>query len=290
MSLLDRLLFFKPKPPTVAVLRLGGVIGQLGPLRAGMSLAALAPSLERAFSLGGLKAVALIVNSPGGSPVQSALICQRIRALAADKDVPVIAFVEDVAASGGYWLACAADEIFAQEASIVGSIGVISAGFGFSEALRRLGVERRVYTAGEKKGLLDPFQPENPDDVARLKALQAEIHDGFKSLVRDRRGSRLKGTEDELFSGAFWSGRRALDLGLIDGIADLRGELHRRYGEKVRLRLIAPSRGWLQKRLAPSAALSPDDLVAASGGVGANLAHGLLAALEERALWGRYGL
>ena len=294
MSLLDRLLFFKPKPPTVAVVRLVGVIGQVGPMRAGLSLAGVAPHLERAFNIGGLKAVALAINSPGGSPVQSALICNRIRALAAEKGVPVITFAEDVAASGGYWLACAGDEIFAQEASVVGSIGVISAGFGFTEAIKRLGIERRVYTAGEKKGLLDPFQPERPEDIERLKQLQAEVHDGFKALVRERRGSRLTGPEAELFSGAFWSGRRALEFGLIDGIADLRGEMRRRYGDKVRLPVIGPARNWLQRRFGPSS--QTPDWAALAGGpalggtLGSGLADGLLAALEERALWGRYGL
>lgn len=293
MPVLDRLLFFKPKPPTVAVVRLAGVIGQLGPMRAGLSLAALAPHLERAFNLRGLKAVALAINSPGGSPVQSALICNRIRALAAEKGVPVITFAEDVAASGGYWLACAGDEIFAQEASVVGSIGVISASFGFPEAIKRLGIERRVYTAGEKKGLLDPFQPERPEDIERLRQLQKEVHDGFKALVRERRGSRLKGPEEELFSGAFWSGRRALEFGLIDGIADLRGEMRRRYGDKVRLPVIGPARNWLQRRFGPS---SRADWGATAGGaalgagLGLTMAEGLLAALEERALWGRYGL
>jgi signal peptide peptidase SppA len=291
MALLDRLLFFRRRPPTVAVVRLNGVIGRLGPMRAGLTLAGMATHLERAFSLRGLKAVALAVNSPGGSPVQSALICNRIRALAAEKNVPVIAFAEDVAASGGYWLACAGDEIYAQEASVLGSIGVISASFGFPEALRRLGVERRVYTAGEKKGLLDPFQPEKPEDIARLKTLQADVHDGFKTLVRERRAGRLKGPEEELFSGAFWSGRKALEFGLIDGIADLRGEMRRRYGEKVRLRVIGPSRGWLQRRFGPSSSGAPLGLAAMEGaGLGSGLAEGLLAAVEERALWGRYGL
>lgn len=294
MTVLDRLRDFVRRPPTVAVVRLAGVIGQVGPIRAGMTLAGLAPHLEHAFKLRGLKAVALAVNSPGGSPVQSALICNRIRALAAEKNVPVIAFAEDVAASGGYWLACAGDEIYAQEATVLGSIGVISAGFGFPEAIRRLGIERRVYTAGEKKGLLDPFQPEKPEDIARLTALQADVHDGFKTLVRARRGAKLKGPEEELFSGAFWSGRKSLELGLIDGIADLRGEMRRRYGDKVRLRVVGPARNWLQRRLGPSSHSAPFGLDSASGawgaGLGSGMAEGLLAAIEERALWGRYGL
>jgi serine protease SohB len=294
MSILDKLLFFKPRPPTVAVLRLSGVIGQLGPLRAGMTLASQASHIERAFNLKGLKAVALAINSPGGSPVQSALIFARIRQLAAEKQVPVIAFAEDVAASGGYWLACAGDEIFAQEASVLGSIGVISAGFGFPEAIRRLGIERRVHTAGAKKGLLDPFLPENPDDVARLKELQADVHAGFKAVVRERRAGRLKASEDELFSGAFWSGRKSLELGLADGIADLRGEMRRRYGDKVRLQIVGPARSWLQRRLGPSSRSGSLGLSRDTGtlgaGFGSGLAEGLVSALEERALWGRYGL
>jgi signal peptide peptidase SppA len=198
--------------PVVAVVRLAGVIGSLGPWRGGLSLAGLAGTLERAFALGGIKAVALAINSPGGSPVQSSLIAARIRALASEKKLPVFAFAEDVAASGGYWLATAGDEIYADESSIVGSIGVISAGFGFPELLQRLGVERRVHTAGVRKSMLDPFRPESPEDVARLEALQGEIHDSFKAHVRERRGARLKADDDTLFSGEFWSGKRALPL------------------------------------------------------------------------------
>ena len=235
--------------PIVAVVRLTGVIGPMGPLRGGLSLAGLAPTLERAFSLGGIKAVALAVNSPGGSPVQSSLIAKRIRALAAEKKLPVFAFAEDVAASGGYWLATAGDEIFADESSIVGSIGVISAGFGFQDLLQRVGVERRVHTAGARKSMLDPFRPENAEDIARLEALQRDIHDGFKAQVRSSRGARLKGDDDTLFSGEFWTGRRALELGLIDGIGDLRSVMRARFGEKVRFRVVGAPTGWLRRRL-----------------------------------------
>jgi signal peptide peptidase SppA len=262
--------------PIVAVVRLTGVIGPLGPWRAGLSLAGLAPTLERAFSLGGIKAVALAINSPGGSPVQSSLIAGRIRALAAEKKLPVFAFAEDVAASGGYWLATAADEIFADESSIIGSIGVISAGFGFQDLLERAGVERRIHTAGARKSMLDPFRPENAEDVARLEALQRDIHDGFKAQVRSRRGARLKGDDDTLFSGEFWTGRRALDLGLVDGIGDLRSVMRARFGEKVRLRVVGAPTGWLRRRLGLAA---PEEW-----------ARGLLAAAEERALWARFGL
>src|SRR5216684_4261333 len=196
------------RTPIVPVVRLSGVIVAGGRFGArGLSLDAVSSLLSKAFGVKGAKAVALAINSPGGSPVQSALIATRIRLLATEKNIPVIAFVEDVAASGGYWLACAADEIVADPASIVGSIGVISAGFGFQDFLARYGVERRVHTSGERKAMLDPFRPENPEDIARLKGLQGEIHDGFKDWVRQRRGTKLKGDEAMLFSGEFWTAK-----------------------------------------------------------------------------------
>ena len=263
--------------PVVAVVRLAGVIGSLGPWRGGLSLAGLAATLERAFALGGIKAVALAINSPGGSPVQSSLIAARIRALAREKKLPVFAFAEDVAASGGYWLATAGDEIYADESSIVGSIGVISAGFGFPDLLQRMGVERRVHTAGPRKAMLDPFRPESPEDVARLEALQHDIHASFKAHVRERRGARLKAEDETLFSGEFWTGRRALELGLIDGIGDLRSVMRARFGDKVILRAVGGQRSWLMRRMGLSAL--PEDW-----------AHDLIGAVEERALWARYGL
>lgn len=233
--------------PIVSVLRLSGVIGQAGAFRQGLTMANMAGLIERAFAPKGQAAVALVVNSPGGSPVQSALIAKRIRDLATEKKVPVFAFCEDAAASGGYWLACAADEIWADESSILGSIGVVSAGFGAHEFIERYGIERRLYTAGDKKVILDPFSPEREDGVAHLKAIQVEIHDAFKAMVRDRRGARLSGAEEELFSGAFWAGRRALELGLIDGIGDLRTVLRGRFGEKVRLRVVQEDRRWFRR-------------------------------------------
>ena len=263
--------------PVVPVVRLSGVIAAgatLGPR--GLSIEAVAPLLARAFTLPGTKAVALAINSPGGSPVQSALIAQRIRLLAAEKKLPVIAFVEDVAASGGYWLACAADEIIADPASIVGSIGVISAGFGFQDFLARFGIERRVHTSGERKSMLDPFRPENADDIERLKRLQVEIHDGFKDWVRQRRGTRLKGDEGTLFSGEFWTAKRGLEMGLVDGLGELRAMLQARYGAKVHLPVIAPRRRLLQRF-----------------GLGGNIESigpAMIAALEERAHWQRFGL
>jgi len=276
-------MFFRSKRPVVAVVRLHGVIGRLGPLRSGLTLAGLAAVIERAFKLKNLKAVALSVNSPGGSPVQSSLIFKRLRALAEERDVPILVFAEDAAASGGYWLACAGDEIYADENSVVGSIGVVSAGFGFPELIARYGVERRVHTAGENKGMLDPFQPEKPDDVKRLKALQADIHDAFKALVRDRRGKRLKGEENEVFSGAFWTGRQALELGLIDGIGDLRTVLRDRFGDKVQLRLVQVRRGFLGRRLGFRLGGEP-------GPEPRGWAGEAIAAVEERLLWNRFGL
>ncbi len=272
---------FRQLPPVVGIVRLGGVIGGIGPLRRGLTLAGIARALERAFSLGGLEAVALAINSPGGSPVQAALIHRRIRALADEKGVKVFAFAEDVAASGGYWLALAADEIYADEASVVGSIGVISAGFGFARAAERLGIERRLHMAGDKKAMLDPFRPEDPDDVARLKELQGDIHESFKRLVRERRGAKLAEAEDELFSGAFWTGRRAQELGLIDGIGDLRAVMRARYGDRVKLKLVGDERRWLWRRLGRS-----EEAPGAAG----EWATGLLSAIEARSLWSRYGL
>ncbi len=263
--------------PLVAVLRLAGIIGPPAPLRGGLSLEGLAAPIDRAFATRRLAAVAIAINSPGGSPVQSALIARRIRDLAAEKKVPVFAFAEDVAASGGYWLACAGDEIWAQESSILGSIGVISAGFGFPDLLRRIGVERRLHATGERKGMLDPFRPESEADLARLRSLQQDIHASFVRHVRERRGARLKGDDATLFNGDIWTGAGALDLGLIDGIGDLRSVMRARFGDAVRLRPVAAGRGWLRRRL--RFASEPGDW-----------ARELIAAAEERAYWARYGL
>lgn len=244
--------------PVVAVVRLSGIIGPSQPLRGGLNLAGVAAALEAAFSMKNAKAVALIVNSPGGSPVQSSLIYKRIRALAEEKSLPVYAFAEDVAASGGYMIACAADEIYADESSVVGSIGVVSAGFGFTGLIEKLGVERRVHTSGESKAMLDPFQPEKPEDVARLEALQEEVHENFKALVRKARGDRLKTDDPAIFSGAFWAGAGALERGLIDGLADLRSHMRGLYGDKVKLRLVVQRAPWwrpgggISSRLRPS--------------------------------------
>ncbi|MCR6630606.1 MAG: S49 family peptidase [Magnetospirillum sp.] len=265
---------FTNPPPLVSVVRLQGLIAAGGGmLRGGINLANQAGVLKAAFAPKRLAAVALVINSPGGSPVQSALIGKRIRQHAEEKKVPVVAFVEDVAASGGYWLAAAADEIIADPASIVGSIGVVSAGFGFTEAIQRLGIERRVHTQGERKRMLDPFMPERPEDVTRLEALQADIHDGFKEWVRERRQGKLVGDESALFNGDIWTGRQALALGLVDQLGDLRSTMRTRFGEKVRLRLVGARRAPWRRLLGPRS-LAPD----------------LLAAIEERLAWNRWGL
>ena len=271
---------FRRTTPIVSVLRLNGVIASSGmPMRQNLHLAGLAEAIQRAFETKGAKAVALAINSPGGSPVQSALIAGRIRALAKEKDLPVYSFVEDVAASGGYWLACAGDEIFADRSSIVGSIGVIAAGFGFVEAIRKLGIERRVYTEGDHKTLLDPFRPEDQDDVKRLKALQREIHDSFKLYVQERRGRRLKGEDRTLFNGDIWTGQGALEHGLIDGLGDLRNVMRDRFGDKVRFRVANQPKGWLRRRVGFAAAGAGEEAVSA-----------VLGTLEARAAWARFGL
>jgi signal peptide peptidase SppA len=270
----------------VPVVRLSGTIGAVTPLRPGMTLAGLARTLERAFAVRNAKAVALLINSPGGSPVQSRQIYLRIRQLAGEKKLPVLVFVEDVAASGGYMIACAGDEIFCDPSSILGSIGVVGGSFGMQELIKKIGVERRLYTAGEHKAMLDPFLPEDPDDVERLKAIQREIHAIFIALVKQSRGARLKGDEKVLFTGEYWAGETSISLGLADGIGDLRSTLRARYGEKVLMPLIAPATGMLSglfgRRSAGAGALA-----APEGGIG--LPEEVISALESRAIWGRFG-
>ena len=273
--------------PLVPVIRLTGPIGlPPSPFRQSLSLALVAGALGAAFRLKRAQAVAIIVNSPGGSPVQSTLIFKRIRALAEEHEKQVHVFVEDVAASGGYLIALAGDEIIADPSSVVGSIGVISAGFGFDRAIDKLGVDRRVYTAGDRKLSLDPFQPEKPDDVRRLKALQKDVHETFIDLVKTRRGSRLDGTDKMLFSGEFWSGKKAVDLGLVDRLGDLRSHLHDVYGENVRLVPVPAGRRGLFGRRGGVGGMEKPDL----NGLGYGAAAGLLAAAEDRALWARYGM
>ncbi|MEW6256567.1 MAG: S49 family peptidase [Pseudomonadota bacterium] len=289
---LDRILPAKWRSdiPVVPVVRLSGAIGMGGPLRPGLYISTVARPLERAFAVKKAPAVALVINSPGGSAVQSHLIHRRIRALANETGKHVFAFVEDVAASGGYMIACAADEIVCDPSSIVGSIGVISAGFGFERLIEKIGVDRRVHTAGTRKMMLDPFQPEQPEDVERLKAIQAEVHATFAALVKARRADTLSGAEEDLFSGEFWTGTQALGLGLVDDLGDLRAVLRARYGEKVRMPLIA-SGGWWSRRLGgveASGSLGEGGSLGLAQGAGA--VQALVAAAEERALWMRYGL
>ncbi|MGB9364730.1 MAG: S49 family peptidase [Xanthobacteraceae bacterium] len=275
---------FRADIPVVPVVRLSGVIGFSTPLRPGLTLASVAKPLERAFAWPRARAVALLINSPGGSAVQSHLIFQRIRQLSAEKKVPVIAFVEEVAASGGYMIACAADEIFADPSSIVGSIGVIGATFGFNKLIEKIGVERRIYTSGVNKAMLDPFLPENPDHVARLTAIQEEIHATFISLVKSRRGGKLNGAEEDLFSGEYWAGLKGRELGLVDRIGDLRSTLRERYGEKVETPLVAAKSGWFG-RTSPGIAGRFDALLDRPA-----LTDELISSLEARAIWARYGL
>lgn len=277
-------------PPIVPVVRIAGVIGGSQPWRGSVSLSSLAGPLEAAFSTYGAKAVAIIVNSPGGSPVQSSLIYKRIRALAEEKELPVIAFAEDAAASGGYMIACAADEIYADESSVLGSIGVISAGFGFTGLIEKLGVERRVHTAGSAKGMLDPFQPEKEEDVKRLTALQEEVHAYFKGLVKDSRGEKLGGDEEELYSGAFWAAKGALERGLIDGIGDIRSIMRERFGKEVKLRLITPRRSFWPFGNTVKSSQKASGLPDFGPNFADSLADGLISALERRSIWSRFGL
>lgn len=265
---MKRWLPFVKSGPTVAVIRLAGAIGMAG--RGSLNDHALAPVIEKAFSRGKPDAVALEINSPGGSPVQSSLIGARIRRLSREKNVPVYAFVEDVAASGGYWLAVSADEIWADECSVVGSIGVISAGFGAHVFLARQGVERRVYTAGKSKSMLDPFSPEKPEDVKRLKGLLNDIHATFISHIKTRRGDKLD-TKADLFTGEIFVGHKAHDVGLIDGVGHLTEKMQDVFGDKVKFRRYGVRKPFLQR-------------------FGATLAQDTLAGIEERAEFARFGL
>jgi signal peptide peptidase SppA len=290
-GLIDRLKEWLPErlrrgSAVVPVVRLSGTIGAVTPLRPGMSLAGVARTLERAFATKNAKAVALVINSPGGSPVQSRQIYLRIRQLATEKKLPVLVFVEDVAASGGYMLACAGDEIFCDPSSILGSIGVVGGSFGFQELIKKIGVERRLYTAGAHKAMLDPFKPENPDDVARVKALQGEIHAIFIELVKQSRGSRLKAADEVLFTGEYWAGETSISLGLADAIGDIRSTLRARYGDKVKTPVVAPAAGMLSgllgRKSAGAAVLGQLD------GIG-GLPEEVISALETRAIWAKFG-
>jgi serine protease SohB len=267
----------------VPVVRLSGIIGLSTPLRSGLTLSTAARSLERAFTWSRARAVALAINSPGGSPVQSHLIFQRIRQLAEENERSVIAFIEDVGASGGYMIACAADDIVCDPTSIVGSIGVVGGSFGFSGLMDKLGIERRLFTSGDRKAMLDPFLPAKVEDVEHLKAIQKDIHESFIALVKERRGAMLTGPDSTLFSGEYWTGRKAVELGLADHLGDLRSILRQRFGEDVLIPLVAADRGFLGRRLRGIAGASRFSETA-------GLAEEFLSALEARALWARYGL
>ena len=272
--------------PLVPVLRFTGPIGMTMPLKPGLTLSTVASAIDKAFSMRGAKAVAIQINSPGGSAVQSTLIYKRLRALAEEKDLKVYVFAEDVAASGGYMLALAGDEIYADESSIVGSIGVISATFGFPGLLEKIGVERRVYTAGTNKDTLDPFLPEKPADVKRIKAIQQDVHAAFIDMVKTRRGDKLTKADKELFTGEFWSGKTAAELGLIDGLADLRSKMRELFGEDVRFRLVVPSTSWLRRKRGVFASAGRLDFSLWPDGLAADV----ISAVEARALWSRFGL
>ncbi len=266
--------------PLVSVVKLNGAIGMSSGIgRRSLNMASLEMPLRRAFGKRGVCAVALQINSPGGSPVQSSLIASRIRQLSDEKEIPVYAFTEDVAASGGYWLACSADEIYADPMSIVGSVGVIAATFGFPELLEKIGVERRVYAQGDNKSMLDPFKAENPDDVKRLLDLQKDIHEQFKAYVKSRRGDKLKGADKTLFNGDVWTGERAIKKGLVDGLGEMRSVMREKLGEKVRFMPVQRQGGWLQRRFGGADMMT-----------GTNWSRDLIAAAEERALWARFGL
>ena len=277
MSLLSKLMFWRTNAPRVSVLRLSGVIASGGsPLRKNLNYDSLEPVIKKAFQDKKQSAVILCINSPGGSPVQSALIGKRIRQLADKNKIPIIAFCEDVAASGGYWLASCADEIYADESSIIGSIGVISAGFGFTEAISKLGIERRVYTSGESKSVLDPFKKESPKDVARLRGLQNDIHEHFIEHVKSRRGKKLN-EEEPLFTGLFWTGKKAEKLGLIDGIGAMQDVLTEKFGDDVKIKQITQKKGLFS-------------VAASSSRLGAAISYELIEHLEHRHLWARFGL
>jgi serine protease SohB len=269
----------------VPVVRLAGVIGFSTPLRPGLTISSVARSLERAFAWRNAKAVALVINSPGGSAVQSHLIFSRIRQLAEERARPVLGFIEDVGASGGYMIACATDEIICDPSSIVGSIGVVGGSFGFHHLIERLGIERRLYTSGVRKAMLDPFLPEKPDDVARIKGIQTEIHESFIALVRSRRGPALRGSDSDLFSGEYWAGGKAVELGLADRVGDLRSTLRARFGDNVLMPLVASERSWFGRPKPGIGASLIGDLTAGYG-----LADEVISAVEARAWWARYGL
>lgn len=275
--------FCKNDDVTVAHLALNGVIGKDGKLSSGLNIENVFPLLEKAFKMKNIKAVAITINSPGGSPVQSELIYNAIRELSVAKKIPVYTFARDVAASGGYWLLLAGDEVYAHRASIIGSIGVIFSGFGFVETIKKLGIERRIYTEGKNKAILDPFMPEEAENIEILKDAQRDIFEGFKELVKTRRGEKLKGDEnflnDKIFTGAFWSGRKAVELGLVDAIADMRGKMQEKFGEKVEIKNVSIKKGLIKSLFSEKSDLALSKFSAQ-----------ILDQVEEKISFGRFGL
>lgn len=283
---LEYLLSFLPlgfgsSKPVVAVFRLDGVIGKAGGIKAGLTINSLNKLIEKMFKIENLDAVCLSINSPGGTPVQAELIANRIIGLAKTKEIPVFSFVEDVAASGGYWLACAANKIYASQSSIIGSIGVISSGFGFHEAIEKLGIERRVYTEGNTKSVLDPFQPAKKADIKILNKIQKEIHSHFIDTVKKRRAGRLTQNDDILFNGEFWTGRIALDYGLIDGIDNLYSFIQKRYGDNVKVEYVENKQPWFKKKLGMSQV---------SQEFAQDLSDGLVTSLEKRVIASKFDI
>ena len=265
---------FFSKNINIPTLRLSGVIGQAGITRSGLTITGIEKLVDKLFADKKAPAVALIINSPGGSPTQSSLIAEKIINLAKEKNKKVYAFVEDVAASGGYWLACSADEIYLDLNSIVGSIGVISPGFGFVDLIKKIGIERRVYTSGKSKSFLDPFKEEKKEDIDRLKNIQEQIHENFIEYVKKRRGKKISNSEEnEIFSGLFWVGKKGVELGLADGIGSINSVLVEKFGKKVKIKIIDQKKSFLQKRL--SSSINTNDI---------------LNRLEEMIMWSRYGL
>tara|TARA_B100000963_G_scaffold318462_1_gene299600 strand:- start:3087 stop:3911 length:825 start_codon:yes stop_codon:yes gene_type:complete len=273
---------FISKKPIVAILKLSGIISSEGRIgsKGALNLNDLSDSLTKAFSYKNVKAIALLINSPGGSPVQSSLISTRIRELAKEKEMPVYCFVEDLAASGGYWISCAADQIFAIESSIIGSIGVISSSFGAVEAIKKIGIERRVYTQGKNKGLLDPFLPEKKEDINQIKTIQKDLHLQFITWVKKRRGKRLKGSDDELFNAGIWSGASAEKLGLIDGIGDYYTVMKSKFGKEVKFKDFTKKQSWFKQKFG----------FGSSGKLNHDFIENTIDVIEKRILWGKYGL
>ncbi|MFT6076881.1 MAG: signal peptide peptidase SppA [Myxococcota bacterium] len=271
---------FCNKPQNIAVINLSGVIGKGGKIEQGVNIDNIEPLLVKAFDTKKLKSVAININSPGGSPVQSELIYQRIRELSNEKKIPVFTFAQDVAASGGYFILLAGDEIFAHNASIVGSIGVISAGFGFEDLIKKAGIERRIYAQGKNKAVLDPFSPEDDDSIEILKSAQKDVYESFKDLVKDRRQDKLKASEEKLLNGAFWSGKTALDLGLIDGISDMRSKMKEKFGDKIKFINIEPKKKGMIKEL----------LSSKFENIGSVFVDSVMSKIEEKSIWSKFKL